>query len=584
MRTLFVLDGGKDLKVTDYIAEILNENGVTTIFGYQGSSIAHLIDSISRHPGMKFVETRHEQGAAFAANGYALGSGKLGVAVACSGPGAINLIGGIADAYYDSLPCLFITGQVSQKEMRTRSDMRQNGFQETDIISMVTPITKYAVSISKADDVKRELLKAVKIAVSLRQGPVLIDIPHNIQNAQIEYDVKIDASEEFVKAEYDVYKIIGDIESSERPIFIFGGGIRELDEEYVDLLSDLSIPVVTSYRGKDRFDNNNCCYCGTIGVYGQRNANWAVRYSDCIVCFGSRLDGRQTAGESLNPCLDKKITVIDIDSCELSKFDDSCCKICADAYETLEDILLKLKKSINYRKWLRTIKGWEKRYPILNEYHISEGVNPNKLLNYISLKADGNASFTIDVGQNQLWANTSMVIGRSQKLIQSCGLGAMGFSLPAAIGVFFARGTQTICVTGDGGLQMNIQELQTVKEYNIEIVIVLMNNNALGLIRDYQDKALAGRHYGSVDGFGSPNYEQIAKAYGLNYVRISDESYRGMLDHVLSNHAPCLIEVDISQQSTAYPEPTYGSTIVDQSIRISQTELEKIKEEAYGCR
>ena len=572
------------MKVTDYIAEILVEHGVTTVFGYQGSSVAHLIDSISQHPNLTFVETRHEQGAAFAANGYALSAGGLSVAVACSGPGGINLISGIADAYYDSLPGLFITGQVSQKEMKTDSDMRQNGFQETDIVSIVSPITKYAVSISEADKIKDELTKAIQAAVSGRPGPVLLDIPHNIQTARICPEKIVKSVKECVSAKPDIDAVIEELENSRRPVFVFGGGIRRIDIEQAALLDRLSIPVVTSYRGKDRIDNCNVCYCGTFGVFGLRCANWAVRYSDCIVCFGSRLDGRQTAGEDLHLYADKKISVIDVDLHELNKFSDDYHKYYIDANDALTAIISRAEGNIRYKKWLSTIKVWEKRYPIVNEYRIFDGVNPNKLLRDISRKSDIDANIAVDVGQNQLWANTSMIIAQSQYLVQSCGLGAMGFALPAAIGAYFARSTQTICITGDGGLQMNIQELQTIKEYKIPIKIVLLNNKSLGLIRDYQNKALNGRHYGSVSGFGSPDYEFLAKAYGLKYVKIKDNTYNDVLEEILKDDIPYIVEADISRQSTAYPEPTYGSDIINQSMELSGEELERIKEEAYGCR
>lgn len=573
------------MKVTDYIAEFFNVNDIDIVFGYQGSSIAHLIDSLSRNQFIRFVETRHEQAAAFAANGYALAKQKLGVAIACSGPGALNLVSGIADAFYDSIPCLFITGQVSQKEMKQNPKMRQSGFQETDIVSIVSPITKYAVSIKQPEDIIEELQKAVRIALEDRSGSVLIDIPHNIQGAQI--DVKkvkrVEFQSKVTASRNELLQIADKFNEASRPIIIIGGGCNTLDRETMRKIGDLYMPIVTSYRGKSVFDNTLDAYCGTLGVYGERSANWAVKYSDLVICLGTRLDGRQTGGESLQLLESENVIIVDIDDNELLKFPSNYMKVRADAALTIRELIDYIDKNDVHKKWLNTIHQWRERYHVESEYKIPEDVNPNLFLKKVSAIAKRDAVFALDVGQNQLWANNSVCIRENQVMLQSGGLGAMGFALPASIGGFFAKKSQTICISGDGGIQMNLQELQTIAAEHIPIKIFILNNNGLGLIRDYQYKALGARYYGSVLGFGSPDYRALAEAYGLYYHRITINQCDEELECIFKDSKACLVEVIVNKLSTAYPEPTYNSTIINQSSVLSEDEKMKVEEEAYGC-
>lgn len=572
------------MKATDYIAAALSKHGVDTVFGYQGSSIAHLIDSIAANPRITFVENRHEQGAAFAANGYALARNSLGVALACSGPGALNLINGIADAYYDSIPCLFLTGQVSQSEMKTNQAMRQNGFQETDIISIAGPITKYAVSITKAEDIPAELEKAIDIALRNRRGPVLIDLPHNIQGAQVNAPDSLPNSNAtpLTPCPVDWEDVATRIENAHRPVIIIGGGCQDILSDAFAQLDLLNIPVITSYRGKSLYNNALNTYCGTWGVFGERAANWAVKYSDLAICLGTRLDGRQTAYEPLQQASQQQVIVFDIDDVELTKHPAEYDLFLISAEEALAHILNHLPSNSSHDAWLNTVKAWGERYPATNDYTIPSGCNPNALLAAASRLLQPNANITVDVGQNQLWSNVSLTIGACQRLIQSAGLGAMGFALPAAIGAFCANGYQTICITGDGGMQMNIQDLQTISEYRLPIKTIILNNKCLGLIRDYQSKALGNRFAGSIEGFGSPDYRLIAQAYSMRYLRLDENPIESQLALTLEDNAPWIIEAPIDQGSTACPEPTYGQSIMNQTPLLSKEELEQVRLEAYA--
>lgn len=570
------------MKASDYIADTLAAAGCSVVFGYQGSSIANLIDSIASHPDLGFIEARNEQGAAFAANGYALAKGQLGVAVACSGPGALNLITGIANAYYDSIPCLFITGQVSQNEMKPNAALRQYGFQETDITAIAEPITKYAISISDPQSIPAELEKAMGIALRGRKGPVLMDLPHNVQKADIAGDVALSAA--FTGAEgtgVDWAVVEKRIADACRPVIVIGGGCETVSPTVVKALEMARVPVVTSYRGKGVFDNTSESYCGTIGVFGEKAANWALKYSDLALCFGSRLDGRQTAYEPLQVDESQNVVVFDIDSAENAKQPDGYLCIEADASAALGRVSEFFEGGTVDDHWLNAIREWRRRFPLSGEYRLQDGFNPNALLAKVSELARFDANFTLDVGQNQLWANASLVIGEGQRLIQSAGLGSMGFALPAAIGAYAANGNQTICIVGDGGFQMNIQELQVAAEYRFPLKVLLFNNRCLGLIRDYQHKALGDRYYGSIEGFGSPDYSLIAAAYGFRYVFLSDDWCTQMGEALQSDDA-VLVEIPVSQDSTACPEPTYGESIINQSAPLDPQQLEQIRKEAYG--
>lgn len=575
------------MKLSAYLAQRLAEYGVKVVFGYQGSSISHVIDSLSVDPNIQFVETRHEQAAAFAANGYALANADVGVALSCSGPGVTNLVTGIADAYFDSLPCLFITGQVSTPELRTDLKMRQLGFQELDVVSLVSSITKYAVTIRDPQRIAYELEKAFYLMRQGRCGPAVLDIPHNVQGSNID----VDALEHYIPEDNEqasdvtqiAQAVCAALSGSKKPVILVGGGSRALkkDPRLCRFLENLNIPIVASYRGKDVVSDLGKNFCGTLGVYGDRCANWAVKYCDQLLVLGSRLDGRQTGDGQARLAEDAQITVVDIDPVELRNMPDRYQKIHADVTAFVEQ-MYRCGVTANCGQWLGLVRSWRETYPDCDEYKIAEGVNPNLLLNSISKMAPKDAVFTLDVGQNQIWGNTSLHLGPQQCLLQSSGLGSMGFALPAAIGGAYALQRPAVCVCGDGGFQMNVQELQTVACYDVPVKIFVMNNQSLGLIRIYQNKALQGRCYGSVIGFGSPNYEVLAQAYGISYEKLTDNAFDGKLSRILSDDRPYLVEVCVSPESTNYPEPTYRSTIDNQSMELSTEIRQKIKEDAYG--
>lgn len=573
------------MKLTDYLVQFIADQGVKAVFGYQGGSISHVIDALSCHPRVRYVQMRHEQAAAFAANGYALQTGAMGVALSCSGPGATNLLTGIADAYYDSLPCLFLTGQVSTSEMKKNPEVRQFGFQETDIVSIVSSITKYAVTVTDPERIAFELEKAVYLMQEGRPGPVVIDIPHNVQTRAIDPE----KLEHFAAAtlpavpcgQFYAAETAQWMTKSKCPVILLGGGSRALKQNkpLLDFLEGLPVPIVASYRGKDVLDHSAPNFCGVIGAYGNRSANYAVKSCDLLLCIGSRLDGRQTGGNFDTFADAAKVITVDIDATELGEKPKQYFGIHADCVDFLT--ALSAEKIEKDDRWLTTVKRWQQRYPDFAEYHIAEGVNPNLFLNRLSDAANGKTSYAVDVGQNQIWANASLRSKRGDFILQSCGLGSMGFALPAAIGAYCANGNPTICLCGDGGFQMNLQELQTVVNQQIPLKIFVFNNHSLGLIRVYQSKALGSRFFGSVEGFGSPDYELLAKAYGIVYHKITTSDCQAELNGILHATAACLVEVLVSDESTCCPEPTYQSTVENQSPMLSAEEKMIIKREIY---
>ncbi|MHB1454433.1 MAG: thiamine pyrophosphate-binding protein [Saccharofermentanales bacterium] len=550
------------MKVTDYIVTRLYQCGVRAVFGYQGGNITHLIDSIGKVDGISFVENYHEQASAFSANAYSLISNTIGVAISSSGPGAINLISGIANSYFDSIPCLFITGAVNTSAMRQDPKVRQSAFQETDIVSIVKPITKYATTILKVEDVAFELNKAIKIALEQRQGPVLLNIPHDIQRGDIEPEKFEYPDKVFFDAGYTTYmqRFKELLLQAERPLLLVGGGARSTKSKALikALLGQIKIPVVSSLCGLDVLPHNHECYCGFIGTYGNRYANLAIQHSDLLIVLGSRLDDRQIPSSKNEYLCNKKVIHVDIDPIELNRVIDETLSINLSVEEFLSLLQDCFTISCDYSSWINTIHTWEYRFP--SWCTNSREVNSNDFIHTISASLSKNSIICVDVGQNQMCVAQTVYLSEGQKILNSSGLGAMGYALPAAIGASYATNKleNVLCIAGDGGIQMNIQELQTVIRDDLPIHILIMNNHCLGMIRDYHTKMFDNRFFGSVEGFDSPSYEALAKAYGFAYLCVdSIDRYNDACD-MIKAHRRSIIEIILPQAMTTNPDPGKG--------------------------
>jgi acetolactate synthase-1/2/3 large subunit len=539
--------------------------------------------------------THHEQAAAFAAEAYARITSNFGVSMATSGPGATNLITGIGSAFFDSIPCLYITGQVNTYEYKFDKQIRQIGFQETDIVSIVKPITKYAIMITEPESIKYQLQKGIFIAKSGRPGPVLLDIPMNIQRARINPEDLPDFynSEEYhnfkerIKNEEDQFKIqtiIDLIGHSDRPIVLAGGGIRiaSASNELFEFIQKTKIPVVASLMGLDAFPHDNPHFFGMIGAYGNRYSNLAVANSDLLIILGSRLDNRQTGTRPDTFARYAKIIHIDIDETELNSKVKSFLTIKSDVKAFLSVINKSIKPDtkkslIPWYKWINLCK---KNYP---SYTIPENedslINPNFFMNYLSQLVDNDTIICLDVGQHQMWAAQSFEIKKDQRMIVSGGMGSMGFGLPAAIGASIAApDKQVIAIIGDGGFQMNIQELQTIVRNKLPIKIFLINNRSLGMVRQFQELYFNKHFLSTLVGYDCPDFVKVVTAYGIKSISLS--TVKGLNEKIpilLKDPSPTFVEVIIPMETNVNPKLEFNRPIEEQSPYLSKEELELIK-------
>ncbi|MBU3174467.1 biosynthetic-type acetolactate synthase large subunit [Clostridium estertheticum] len=577
------------MKLSDYIVEFLKGHGVTTIFGYQGGAITHFVDSIYEADGIKFISNYHEQASAFAAEGYARVSGNIGVCTATSGPGATNLITGIGSAFFDSIPCLYLAGQVNTYEYKRSKEIRQEGFQETDIVSIIKPITKYSVMVTKPEKIKYYLEKAFYVAKEGRPGPVLLDMPMDVQRAEINPDELIGfyESEEYkskiiqkVKVK-DVNDLINLIKNSKRPVILVGGGIRlskaeKKLEEFIDITG---IPVVCTLMGIDCVNHEHKCFVGYMGSYGNRYSNLAVANCDLLIVLGSRLTTRQTSSITDSFAREAKIVHVDIDKTELNIKVKEYLSIECDLnlfIDKLNKDLVDSNLKFDFSSWIDKLKIYKKKYPSYETYKDINQINPNEFMNTISEMLHPNSIICLDIGQNQIWASQSLKLSKDQRLLNAGGMGPMGFGVPSAIGAFYARpNSKIVVITGDGGIQMNIQELQTIAREKIPIKIIIMNNHSLGMIRHFQEMYFESNYYGTIDGYSVPDFIKISEAYGIKSLKISEQNQINELKEKLNDDESYIIDVELKGMTYVIPKLGMGRPIEDQEPLISREELKE---------
>lgn len=550
------------MKASDYIVSFLESKNITDVFGYPGGMVTHLMDSLSKSSVRSHV-TYHEQGAAFAACGYAQTTGKVGVAYATSGPGATNLLTGICNAYFDSIPTLFITGQVNSFEYKGNLGVRQRGFQETDIVSMASPVTKYAVRITEAKMLRKYLEYAFYIAEEGRKGPVLLDIPMDIFRA----DVAPSAMEGFDIPSYEretsFSKLEEALSKARRPVILAGSGIKTsgATDKLAEAARRHNIPVVTTMLAVDAAPYSY----GFIGAYGDRTANFIVAKSDLVISLGARLDVRQTGARRENFAPEAAIVRVDIDKGELSfKVHEDEIQIHADVKDVIEVIL---------NTDTPDLTGWNQVCMKIRE--TLKGVDdrlPNKLVRKISSIIPEDSVITTDVGQNQVWVAQSFEVKKGQRIFFSGGHGAMGYSLPAAVGCAVADGRNVYSFSGDGGIQMNIQELQTVARENLPVKIILFNNSALGMIRHFQEMYFEDNFAQTIPegGYTVPDFKAVSEAYKIPYTCVSREE--DISDSLFGVEGPQFIEVRITEPTYVYPKLEFGKPNQDQEPLLDRTE------------
>lgn len=569
------------MKLSDYIIDLLVSKGVTHVFEICGGALAHLIDSMYEREDIQAISMHHEMAAAIAAEGYARVSGNFGVSMATSGPGATNLITGIGSCFFDSIPCLFITGQVNTYEFKFDKSVRQIGFQETDIVNIVKPIVKDAILVTDEHKAKQILEGSIKKVRSGRPGPVLIDIPMNIQRADIEIEDSIDDYKTQENNSCDdeiVEKYLKLLNTSERPVVLVGGGIRlsKSDSQLIEFINKTNILVVTSLMGLDAFPHEHESFVGMIGTYGNRYANLALANADLLLVLGSRLDTRQTGTNPDTFAREATIFHVDVDSDELNN------KIMADytIKADLKDFLVVLNNKINtynknkFEKWHFTVKSFKNTYPSFEEPK-TNNIDPNFFMHELSKVLPENAVICVDVGQNQMWAAQSIEIKENQRFLTQGGMASIGSALPLGIGASFAKPSAPIVViTGDGGFQLNIQELQTIYHHNLPIKIIMLNNQCYGMIRQFQEQYFDCRFQSTSIGYSCPDFQDVVSAYKIPSIKINKiNEIQTAFESLFQDRAPMFLEVDIKQSNKAFPKLSVDRPIEDQEPLLSTEEL-----------
>jgi acetolactate synthase-1/2/3 large subunit len=548
--------------VAEHYADFIALKEAPAVFQLSGGMIAFLADAIYRKGVTPLVTNRHEQASGFAAEGGTRVSGKTCVALGTSGPGASNLVTAIASCYFDSVPVVFITGQVNTKEIKSSTEQRQNGFQELDIVTMVNGITKATYSPRTAEEAIQALHEAWEIANQARFGPVLIDLPIDIQQLPFKELKPVfpkAAIEILADLEDEVFSQVNSaIQNSRKPLILVGGGVvldqasREL-EKFVD---ETQIPVVATLMGLDSAAKIKKLNLGFIGSYGNRWANDALKDSDLLIVLGCRLDPRQT-GASIEEFKKGKIIVrVDIDNFELEGRVEADIKIKSRISQFLSDPRLNKEVKIS-----NPLKNHSQSIKISNpqteEQEIELSLNPNEFLAKISLIHKEAEGYIVDVGQHQMWAAQSIRVFPNQRFLTSGGLGAMGFSLPAAIGASIATDGEWVVVLGDGCAQLSAPELQTISELKLPLVIYVMNNKQHGMVAQFQDENMQSRHVGTRIGYSTPNFCALAETYGFKHtLTINSINQVSELEAMrkLTTNGPVLVNVMISSGAKALPK------------------------------
>ena len=565
--------------------------GIRHVFVVTGGAAAHLIDSVAKNPDIDYICTQHEQAAAMAADAYSRVTANIGAAIATSGPGATNLITGACCAYYDSIPVIYITGQVATFRSRKGTGVRQLGFQEADIVDIFKPFTKYAVLVDDPRKIRYELEKATYIARSGRPGPVLIDVPDNLQREDIdpialEPFVPPQERETHGRLAERVAKCIPMLEKAQRPVVILGWGIRlaRAEEEARELVDKLGFPVLPTWATMDILPSDHPLVAGSFGLHGTRYGNFTVQNADLVLSIGCRLDTHLTGSPVTTFAREAIKIIVDIDSSELDKFNESGMNVDVAIYADAKDFLDTINNKIDgivtqdTVEWKKRIAGWKNKYPICPpDYYQEEGVNPYVFVKILSRESSQGDVIFVDTGCGVAWMLQAFDFKEGQRLFSAFNNTPMGYSLPASIGASFALGRQPVtCITGDGGLQMNIQELATIIRHNLPIKIFLLNNHGYSMIRQTQDQWLDSKYEASTveGGLAFPDFVKVAEAYGYKTVTInSNRELQKCVQEVLNSIGPVFCNVVISPEHRVTPQVKFGRPIEDAEPLLSREEF-----------
>lgn len=559
----------QSMKLSDYVADFVAQLGVKQVFAVSGGGAMHLVDSVGSHPELEYVATHHEQAAAMAAEAYSRIHG-FAAALVTTGPGGTNAITGVAGAWVDSIPTLFISGQVTRDSLSAGHGLRQFGIQEIDITALVKSITKYAVTLRDENDIRYELEKAYAIATSGRPGPVWIDIPLDIQSKQINPEQMRGYTQETTLNRLQSQTLDGQaalcmdmLREAKRPVLILGYGVRlaGAQNRVLALVEHLKMPVLSSWTASDMIASDHGRYVGRFGLFGDRASNFTVQNADTLLVLGSRLSIPQAGYNPRAFARAARIIMVDIDASEFRKPSLHVdLPIQADVREMIDRLLAldALQQSAAQHDWSERTQHWKNRYPtVLPEYQqLKQGVNSFYFINQLSLHASSDATIVADIGANSTCTMQTFETKLGQRLMMSGGLGSMGYSLPGAIGACYAQGKKpTICIIGDGALQMNIQELQTVRHNNLPVLLFVFNNGGYLAIKLMQQNHF-GRYVGSEksSGVSCPDIKKIAAAYDISYQSISNHiELQHKLPAMLNTAEPLICEVFMPEDQAVIP-------------------------------
>ncbi len=557
------------IKVSDYIIKFINENmGVKDVFILAGGGWMHLLNSLGENKNINYICNLHEQGAAIAAEAYGQYTNNIGVAMVTTGPGGTNAITGVAAAWIDSTPMMIISGQVKRADMILDRNLRQLGAQEVNIIPVVKPITKYAVSVMEPEKIKYHLQKAYYMATTGRKGPVWLDIPLDVQGTTINEDEletfsPIAEEKKSISME-TIDKIISLINTSKRPVFFIGNGVflSDAQEQFLQLAKTLNIPILTTWKTIDLLEEDNLLFIGRPGSIASRGANFNLQNSDLFISIGARMDFPQVAFSHKNFAKNAKKIIVDIDENEINKLDMNIdVKIVCDAKIFINE-LYENKERILYKDngWIKYCKNLLNKYPlVLNEYlQLKKYVNSYVLIDVLSKEMSEDDIFVPgSSGSCSEVSCQSFKVKKGQFVLNNQGLGSMGFGLPASIGACIASGKKrTICINGDGGFFLNIQELEVVKRLKLPIKYFILNNDGYGSIRNMQNNHFNGHYVGSgrSSGVTLPDIQEISKSYGIEAVRIeTQEKLSDNIRKILDFKGPYICEVMIDPKQIIQP-------------------------------
>ncbi|AGK97101.1 biosynthetic-type acetolactate synthase large subunit [Clostridium pasteurianum] len=538
------------------LLECLKEQGVDVIFGYPGGAVLPIYDALYHEKEIKHILTAHEQGATHAADGYARATGKVGVVIATSGPGATNTVTGIATAFSDSIPLVVITGQVG------KSYLGKSSFQEVDITSITKAITKENYIVQDPESLSDTIRRAFKIASTGRPGPVLIDIPKDIQNTIIDHYPLTETVRDILPEAGDLSQAINLIKASKKPVIFAGGGVisSNASKELYDFAKKIQCPVSCSLMGLGGFPGDDQLFLGMVGMHGTYTSNYAFSNCDLLIAIGSRFSDRVT-GKVSSFVPNAKIIHIDIDASEFSKNLPEDVSIRGDVKTVLTTLISSLENKCE-SQWLEQINLWKKSHPLM--YKKNTSVNPQILLDKLHKFTEGNCIVTTEVGQNQMWTAQFFKFLHARSFITSGGLGTMGFGLGAAIGACIGSGNKKVInVAGDGSFRMNCNELATLAKYKLPVIQLVLNNHVLGMVYQWQDM-FYNKNFSQTVFDSTPDFCKLAAAYGIKSFKISsNDEIDAVLETALSLNEPVIIDCEILKEEKVLPIVPPGAANTD---------------------